>query len=295
MSLSIKEELAIAQARELLSASGVWAVEDDLQSLVDRFIRRHDPEQAIREFMLAVQERCSRVPLGHILGSAPFDGLPLAVGTGVFVPRTHSQIFHRWLDGRGLVPRGGTVLDLCAGTGAIGLGIARRRPDLRVICVEADEVAYQYLERNIHRLADLGARAEAWRADVRDSKRFDGLRGRVGLIVANPPYVPEHQPLLPEWQAHHPQASVYAGADGLALIRSIVQQAVDLLGPEGWLLIEHAQDQAERVRHLFQRSGFSEVETLFESDISDASGLALMTAGSRPLQAAAKEVRHESR
>ena len=98
MSLTDREYLAISQARTMLQTSGVWDLEDDLSCLIDRYIERADKSRALDEFMLAVQERCNRIPLGHIVGMVEFDDMPLVVGSGVFIPRPHSKIIHKWLE-----------------------------------------------------------------------------------------------------------------------------------------------------------------------------------------------------
>ncbi|MNN24107.1 Release factor glutamine methyltransferase [compost metagenome] len=232
--------------------------------------------------MLAVRERCRRIPLAHIVGSVAFDELPLAVGTGVFIPRSHSRIIHKWL-AEGHIARYAHVLDLCAGTGAIGLAIAKRRPDLQVTCVEYDDIAYQYLLRNVQRLADEGLSVSVLRADVRERSAFAPFEGEVALIVANPPYVPEHMALLPEWGDHHPKTSVFSGKDGLELTRSIVEQAITLLRPDGWLLVEHGEEQSQAIRALFAQAGMHEVETRVDDQETDATGSAVMTIGCKRL------------
>lgn len=268
----------IDEAREMLGQSGVWDAEGDLQCLVDRYLQRRCPERARREFLLAVQERCRRVPLAHITGAVEFDELSLAVGTGVFIPRTHSRIIHHWLD-EGVIARHARVLDLCAGTGAIGLAIARRRPDLQVTCVEFDAIAFQYLQRNVQRLASEGLRVDALEADISDGRALVPWQGQVALIVANPPYVPDDLELLPEWADHHPKVSVFSGGDGLALIRSIITQSTTLLHSDGWLVLEHAEDQAEAVKALFVQARLQDVETRIDNQASDATGRAVMTIG----------------
>lgn len=279
MSLTNREYVAISQARAMLRDSGVWDVEKDLSCLIDRFIERLDKSRAIEQFMLAVQERCNRIPLGHIVGMVEFDDMPLVVGSGVFIPRPHSQIIHKWLENSIELRSGASVLDLCAGSGAIGLAIARRRPDLEVTCVEFDEIAVQYLKRNIDRFACKGIRVNNLEADIRDELAFIRFTQKVGLIVANPPYVPQSQELLPEWSDHHPQASVYSGADGLELIRQVISLANQLLSLDGWLVIEHGEGQAQAVRELFKQSQLANVETIIDKDASDASGSSVMTVG----------------
>lgn len=278
MSLDKYELEAIAQARVLLEAAGVWDTDSDLSSLVDRFLVRADKQRALDEFRLAVSERCNRVPLGHILGTVEFDELSLVVGSGVFIPRPHSIVIHKWLDDTEL-PKGTRVLDLCAGSGAIGLAIARRRPDLNVTCVEFERVAVNYLKRNIARLATKNMRIDAVQADIRESEAFAHFSHQVGLIVANPPYVPRQMQLQPEWSDHHPTAAVYSGADGLDLTRQITALAITLLVTNGWLVIEHGEDQAHAVRELFEQHQLTEIRTVIDHQVSDTTGSSVMTVG----------------
>ncbi|AZF42231.1 Para-amino-L-phenylalanine methyltransferase [Pseudomonas sp. R1-43-08] len=278
MRLGKYEQEAIAQARVLLEEAGVWDPDNDLSSLVDRFIARTDRQRALDEFRLAVSERCNRIPLGHILGIVEFDELPLVVGSGVFIPRPHSSVIHKWLDGSELA-QGARVLDLCAGSGAIGLAIARRRPDLDVTCVEFEQVAVNYLKRNIARLATKNVHVNALQADIRESKAFAHFGEQIGLIVANPPYVPRKMQLQPEWGDHHPTAAVYSGADGLDLIRQITALAITLLISGGWLVIEHGEDQAQVIRKLFGQHQLTEIQTVIDRKSSDATGTSVITIG----------------
>ncbi|WP_439878570.1 HemK/PrmC family methyltransferase [Pseudomonas prosekii] len=282
MSPTDRKHLAIIQARAMLQESGVWSVEDDLSCLVDRFIERANKKRALEEFMLAVQERCNRIPLGHIIGTVDFDDMPLVVGSGVFIPRPHSRIIHKWIQSSAELRPDSKVLDLCAGIGAIGLGIARRRPDFNVTCIEFDPLAVQYLRRNIDRLSYKGVQASCLQADIRDEQAFAHFAHQIDLIVTNPPYVPQAQELLPEWREHHPQSSVYSGADGLELIRQIISLADQALVRDGWLVMEHGEGQAEAVRELFRRSYLTDIQTVIDEDESDASGNSVMTIGRKP-------------
>ncbi|RLU11347.1 modification methylase hemk precursor [Pseudomonas prosekii] len=282
MSPTDREHLAIIQARAMLQESGVWSVEDDLSCLVDRFIERANKKRALEEFMLAVQERCNRIPLGHVIGTVDFDDMPLVVGSGVFIPRPHSRIIHKWIQSSAELRPDSKVLDLCAGIGAIGLGIARRRPDFNVTCIEFDPLAVQYLRRNIDRLSYKGVQASCLQADIRDEQAFAHFTHQIDLIVTNPPYVPQAQELLPEWREHHPQSSVYSGADGLELIRQIISLADQALVRDGWLVMEHGDGQAEAVRELFRRSYLTDIQTVIDEDESDASGNSVMTIGRKP-------------
>lgn len=275
------ERRAISQAHAMLQEAGVWDVAGDLACLVDRFIKRIGSERALDEFMMAVKERCGRVPLGHIVGEVYFDDMHLVVGSGVFVPRFQSRIVQSWMETAVTIPAGEIVMDLCAGCGAIGLSIARRRSDLSVTCVERDEVAVNYLRRNIERMASKGVQVSSFSADVSDAEVFSKFFSRVGLVVANPPYVSKHQVLLPEWSDHHPLDAVYSGQDGLELIRKIILLASSLLHVGGWLAIEHGEDQVGAVQDLFAGSGFVKTQTHIDEIFSDMTGSAVLTVGSR--------------
>ena len=137
----------------------------------------------------------------------------------------------------------------------------------------------QYLKRNIARLACKGGQVNHLQADIRDKQAFTRFSDQVGLIVANPPYVPQSQELLPEWSDHHPRASVYSGVDGLELIRQIISLANQLLSREGWLVIEHGEEQARAVRELFLQSQLTNTQTVIDKEASDASGSSVMTIG----------------
>jgi release factor glutamine methyltransferase len=165
---------ALRHARKRLTGAGVWDVDGDLVALVDRFLVRRDPAAALAEFETAVTERCARIPLGHLTGSVTFDGLPLAVGSGVFVPRSLSVALVAWAAATGVLPYGGRILDLCSGVGALGLAISRRRTDATVVCVELDDTAAAYLRRNVARHAGLTGRVEVLDADLLDPGCLSG-------------------------------------------------------------------------------------------------------------------------
>ncbi|HEX3784102.1 MAG TPA: HemK/PrmC family methyltransferase [Pseudonocardiaceae bacterium] len=263
MTATDREEL-LGLARQRLVAAGVWDPDGDLVALAERFLGPADPAAALAEFEVAVQERCARIPLGHITGDVAFDRLRLAVGSGVFVPRAESLAVVDWATGAGVVPEGGLVLDLCSGVGALGLAIARRRPDLRVVCVERADTAVRYLRRNVARYAVSTGPVRVHVADLCQPGCLDEYRD-VDLITANPPYVQPSIKLLPEWADHQPKDAIYAGADGLDLIRVIAAHALRSLRPGGWLAVEHDRRQPEPVRQVLAAAGFTDLSTANDS------------------------------
>ena len=192
------------------------------------------------KFLDLVRRRAGHEPLQHLLGSAGFHRLDLAVGPGVFIPRPETELLVEWgLAAIREVPRP-LVVDLCAGSGAIGLAVAHERPDARVYAVERDPAALRWLHRNAAAQQRAGDPPIAVVAgDAVDPAVLSGLDGRVDLVLANPPYIPEGAALPPDVADHDPGHALYAGADGLAVIRPLAARAIGLLRPGGWLGIEH--------------------------------------------------------
>ena len=164
--------------------------------------------------------------------------IEIAVGPGVFVPRLETELLLEW----GLTAVAGLatplVVDLCTGSGALAAAVAASRPDARVAAVELDPRALTWAKRN------LPERVKLLAGDVTDPGLLPELHGRVDLVLANPPYVPEGTRLAPE-AGHDPRRAVFAGPDGLGVIRPLAALAVRLLGPGGSLAIEHDASHAE--------------------------------------------------
>lgn len=215
------------------------------------------PEQsAAYEALLA--RRAAREPLQHILGRAHFGPLTLAVGPGVFVPRPETELLAVWAARQ--VGRGAAVVDLCAGSGALGLYLAATVPDSRVVLVERDPAALDYLRRNAAAAA-LAGTATVLDADVRDPElpaRLTGLLGTVDLVVSNPPYVPEGAELDRE-AAADPAAALFSGDDGLDLIRDLAPLAARLLAAGGAVGVEHDDSNGAGAAEQLRAAGFGGV------------------------------------
>jgi release factor glutamine methyltransferase len=202
--------------------------------------------QRLREL---VARRAERVPLQHLLGTAAFRHLELAVGAGVFVPRPETELLAGW--GIEHTAPGATVVDLCSGSGAIALSVADEAEPGLVVAVERSAEALGFLRRNAQDVPSV--RVEA--GDVTDPDLLRELHGRVDVVLCNPPYVPDATPVPPEVADHDPAEAVFGGADGLSVIRPVIRLAAALLRPGGVVGIEHDDVHGSVVPDLLRADG----------------------------------------
>ncbi|HVV75374.1 MAG TPA: peptide chain release factor N(5)-glutamine methyltransferase [Mycobacteriales bacterium] len=249
--------ITFREASDRLSAAGVASPEYDARAL----LRYAEESGADAERLVA--ERANRVPLQHLVGTTGFRYLDLEVGPGVFVPRPETEVVvEAVLDAVNGVaaPR---VVDLCAGSGAIGLSVAHEHPGAFVDLVEASGAAVDWLRRNADALRRDGANPSHIRihhADLADAPTdVDTI---VDVVVSNPPYVALHERELvdPEVRDHDPGDALWAGEDGLDVIRQVVQRATQLLRPGGLLVIEHSDRQGESAPAVFSGAGYVDVQ-----------------------------------
>lgn len=251
----------LAAAAAELAAAGVASARVEAELLLAHVLGRArgglltappvDPERRDR-FTGLVRRRATGIPLQHLTGRAPFRHLDLAVGPGVFIPRPETELLVE-LAAPWLLP-GATVVDLCAGSGAIALAVANEYPVGRVLAVERSAAALHWLRRNAADRQAAGDRpVEVVAGDVAepDLAGLAEIAGTVSAVLTNPPYVAETlRAALPREVAHDPDDALYAGPDGLALMPALIALAGRLLRPGGLLAIEHAEDQTGPVHRL---------------------------------------------
>lgn len=221
-----------------------------LESADDDFLGRY------REVVTA---RSQRVPLQHLLGTAPFGPVLLHVGPGVFIPRPETEALLEWATSQQLAPQP-VIVDLCTGSGALAVALANHRPAARIIAIDNSDTALEYARRNAQ-----GTAIELLCADVTELACDPGLLaeldGRVDLLVANPPYVPDDAALDPEVAQHDPRQAVFGGPDGLAVITPLVRLAGRWLRPGGLIGVEHDDTTSAQTVELFDRTAsFEDVQ-----------------------------------
>lgn len=240
-----------------LTAAGVPDARFDAAELY-RLATGRDPRlddgpsaaEAARLSALA-ERRAAREPLQYILGEWDFMDFTLKVGPGVLCPRADSEIVCEsaltLLQGR----ERPVVYDLCAGTGCLGLGIARHSPGALVTCVEKSPEAWHYLTANT---AQTGVRTV--QADVFTYYKTLPAEG-ADLIISNPPYLTgaEMRALMPE-TAQEPAMALDGGADGLDFYRLLTEKYRDAVRPGGWLVLEIGYAQGPAVLALGAACGW---------------------------------------
>jgi release factor glutamine methyltransferase len=250
------------EARLLISAASTPA---DLAAMVDR--------------------RAAGQPLEHVVGWAKFCGLRIAVDPGVFVPRRRSEFLVRQAVGlacreaashSGQAGPPAVIVDLCCGSGALGAAVTAALDRAEVHAADIDPAAVRCARRN---LAACGGRV--YEGDLYQPLPST-LRGRVGILLANVPYMPTEavQTLPPEARLHEARMALDGGPDGLDVLRRVAAVAPRWLAPGGHLLIETSERQASRAAEAFTRHG------LAARVVSSADLNATVIIGTRPVRPA---------
>lgn len=263
----------ITEAAERLARAGVHSPRADAEQLaahllgVERtrlaLVPLAEPE-LIEQYQALVERREKRVPLQHLTGVAAMGRIDLAVGPGVFVPRPETELLFAWaLAQLEALPHdhAPVVVDLCTGSGALALALAHARPDAQVHAVEVDPLALNWARRNADdRIAAGDTPITLHADDVTTETVLADLNGRVDVLVANPPYVPESATLEPEVAEHDPALALYGGPDGLRVIRAMLPTITRLLRAGGSAGVEHDDSHGSQVAELFTAAGLGDVE-----------------------------------
>ncbi len=239
-----------------LRQAGVVFAEDEATLLLEAAT---DPS----DLAARVARRCAGEPLELVVGWAAFDGWRVPVASGVFVPRRRSEALVETADrllgpGRRTTSQRPVVLDLCCGTGALGVSLARRLKARGVVV----DLVLSDLDARSTRAAGVTVRVGRTTGRVVTGDLLEPvpaeLRGRVDVLLANVPYVPSDAvALLPrEARDHEPRASLDGGADGLDVLRRAAS-ALDWLAPGGCLLTEATAAQAPAAAGVLERAGVS--------------------------------------
>ena len=199
-------------------------------------------------------------PLPYVLGEWNFYGLPLYVGPQVLIPRDDTCALAELAIHRGLfLDQDPRILDLCCGSGCIGLAIASRLKDARVTLGDLSKEALSVARKNIQR-NHLGGRVSCVQLDATEDP--PAFLGKFDMIVSNPPYVTagEMEELPPSVRDFEPHMALYGGPDGLDFYRSITERYRSILKPGGFLCYEFGMGQGDAVCAILEENGFTVLE-----------------------------------
>jgi len=220
------------------------------------FLQANDPvEEATREaYFNLIEERAKRIPLQYITGTQEFMGFPFAVNEDVLIPRQDTEVLAeqaaKIIGGEGTGVRSRrkwNVLDLCCGSGNVGISLAKICANAKVTAADLSGKAVETAKKN--------AAANRVKLTFLQGNLFEPVKKkRYDMIVSNPPYIPTHMiPILQdEIKAHEPLMALDGGEDGLDFYRKIIDRAPVHLSRQGVLILEIGQDQAEEVTRLIR-------------------------------------------
>lgn len=220
----------------------------------------------IKQFSHYLQLRSEGMPIAYITGEQGFWTLTLKVTPATLIPRPETELLVASALQKIPDHNQQKVLDLGTGSGAIALAIAAERNKVQVVASDISLQALEVAQYNVQKNAMLLATT---RISFYQSHWFDNIPGqRFDVIISNPPYIAENDPLLEEnVKKYEPLNALHSGLEGLADIHEIIQSCHDYLKPCGWILFEHGYTQASAVQDLLQQYGFSDISTL--NDLND--------------------------
>jgi release factor glutamine methyltransferase len=216
--------------------------------LEDRLANFGDLTILEETFWKLLDARAAHEPLQYLTGVSYFRHLEIQVGPGVLVPRPESELLVQavldHLEGRSETM---SVVDLGSGSGALALSISTENPRTRVIAVEKDVDAIEWLKKNVARINE--------QVRIVESDVVDALEGvKCDVVIANPPYIPDSQELPRDVAEHEPAVALFGGPTGLDIPGRFIDTATRLLKPGGFFVIEHTEDQGDAITSLLEEN-----------------------------------------
>ena len=227
-----------------LRAAGCVFAEDEATLLLDA-------ASSPAELESMVDRRVVGEPLEQIVGWAEFRGLRIAVEPTVFVPRRRTEFLVE--QASALVSTGGVVVDLCCGTGAIGIAAAAGMSEFSLYAADIDPAAVRCARRNVEPIG-----GQVFQGDLYDALPPE-IRGHVDVLLVNAPYVPTDDIAMmpPEARDHEARVALDGGSDGLDIHRRVALGASAWLRPGGHVLIETSLRQAASTERLLVDAGLA--------------------------------------
>jgi release factor glutamine methyltransferase len=254
----------LAAGKEQLSAAGIDPLDAehlmayalgisrmDLHNPViveDRLAGFEDLTILEETFWKLLDARAAHEPLQYLTGVAYFRYLDIQVGPGVLVPRPESELLvQSVLDHCEKIAGIISIVDLGSGSGALALAISTENPHTRVIAVEKDPEAIEWLKKNVSRINEQVRIVESDVVDALEDVSCD-------VVIANPPYVPDKQELPRDVADHEPSIALFGGPTGLDIPGRFIDTAARLLKSGGFFALEHTEDQGPAIASLLEEN-----------------------------------------
>lgn len=224
-----------------------------------------------KKYLSLLERRCAHNPLQYLLGYAHFMDYTFYVNESVLIPRNDTEILvecaNRILDnmteslfqkteaaGNGKSEKPVQILDLCCGTGCIGISLKLYHREIALTLSDVSQKALEVAKRNLEKYDVMG--------ELICSSLFQKITGKMDMIVSNPPYIESRVigTLTPEVKEHEPLLALDGGEDGLDFYREIIMQAPDYLNAGGWLVFEIGYNQKEAVLQIMKAKGFKDID-----------------------------------
>ena len=262
----VEEEEAALEVRLLLQESFSLNTAGYLlrkqEPLCKAGIEQTEILQKLHSFYENFEKRRRRIPLAQILGRQSFYGLDFFVNEDVLIPRADTECLVDLVleDYADLAKQAGSsslnILDLCTGSGCIGISVAKHLPYQELLLVDLSEKALAVAKKNAEK--HLGENVTLLQSDL-----LMGVQGKkFSLLLSNPPYIVSR--VIPgldrEVSEYEPKMALDGGEDGLVFYRRIAKEAKAVLLPGARLYLEIGYDQGESVKDIFQKEGYEAVE-----------------------------------
>lgn len=272
---------ALSEGRLRLSKAGISEYESDGFWLMSELLGMDRTQYLLRQreeikkdlydrYMEGIRRRCTHEPLQYITGHAYFMGYEFDVTADVLIPRMDTETLvieaERYIKN---LPDKEMVLDMCTGSGCIGIALAKRNPDISVLASDISEGALRVARGNASKLA-------CSNISFVQGNLFENVQQSFDIIVSNPPYIRTAVigGLMDEVRLYEPYNALDGYEDGLYFYREITKAAVKHLNKGGWLCYEIGYDQAEDVAGLMSEQGFADCRV-----VRDMSGLERVVTG----------------
>jgi release factor glutamine methyltransferase len=233
------------------------ALQQDRAWLITRWDDQAEAATAAKYDVLVARRKTGE-PIQYITGSSEFFGLPFSVGPGALIPRPETEhLVEEVLRlAKAFEETPLRIADIGTGSGIIAVALAHSLPSAQISAIDSSPQALAIARENA-KSHDLESRIEFFEGDL-----FTPLTGQSFQVIAsNPPYIPvmEKDALSIEVREHEPHSALFAGDDGLEIYRRLIPGALDLLVPNGWLVLEIGFGQQPAIEVLLQSAGYSQI------------------------------------